>query len=237
MCAGNRRARASTRSSDDAAHARGTEVILHLREGEDELLDRAAPAAHSCASTPTTSPLPVQMRREDGFRRRSGATTRRSIAPSAFWRRPEAGDQRRRSTRSSTSTSRTTSKLRSLATHHRVEGALEYTAAALHSGARAVRPVRSRPAPRRQALRAARVHHGRRRAAACRRYLRFVRGVDRLERPSAQRLARDAAGQSGRREPARRCTSSACWRCSTRAARTGSREALPDILGSIRRAC
>jgi molecular chaperone HtpG len=46
-------AKANTRSRP-AEKAAGTDVTLHLREGEDELLEGAA--ARSCASTPTTSP-------------------------------------------------------------------------------------------------------------------------------------------------------------------------------------
>ena len=76
-------------------------------------------------------------------------------------------------------------------------------AAALHSLARALRPVGPPAAPRRQALRAARLHHGRCRAAAA--------GVPalrarrrRLQRPAAQRLARDPAGVEGHRGDPRR---------------------------------
>ena len=53
--------------------------------------------------------------------------------------------------------------------HNRVEGTHEYTHAAVRAGARAVRPVGPRRPPRAQALRAARVHHGRRASSSCRR--------------------------------------------------------------------
>ena len=86
-------------------------------------------------------------------------------------------------------------------------------AAALHSRARAVRPVGSRRAPRHQALRAPRVHHGRRRAAAARvPALRPRRG--RLERPAAQRVARDPAGVEGHRGDPRRLHAQGARRCS-----------------------
>ena len=76
-------------------------------------------------------------------------------------------------------------------------------ASAVRSRARAVRPVGPRRAPRHQALRAARVHHGRRRAAdAGVPALRARRR--RFERPAAQRLARDPAGIEGHRGDPRR---------------------------------
>ena len=87
-------------------------------------------------------------------------------------------------------------------------------AAAVHPAAGAVRSVGPRAPARHQALRAARVHHGRRRAAdAGVSALRARR--DRLERPAAQRLARNPAAIARRRDDSRRRRSSACWRCST----------------------
>ncbi len=70
--------------------------------------------------------------------------------------------------------------------------------APLRAGAGAVRPVGSRAPPRRQALRAPGVHHGRRRAADA--GLPALRArCRRLERPAAQRVARDPAAVQGRR--------------------------------------
>ena len=78
-------------------------------------------------------------------------------------------------------------------THNRVEGRSEYTQLLFIPAQGAVRPVGPRQARRHQALRQARLHHGRRRAAdAGVPALRPRR--DRLERPAAQRLARDPAG-------------------------------------------
>ena len=69
--------------------------------------------------------------------------------------------------------------------------------APLPAGAGAVRPVGSRAPPRREALRAPGVHHGRRRAAdAGLPALRPRRGG--LERSAAQRLPRDPAAVQGR---------------------------------------
>ena len=72
-------------------------------------------------------------------------------------------------------------------------------AAVLHSAAGAIRPVGPRPSPRHQALRPARLHHGRCRgpdagvpALRARRH--------RLERPAAQRVARDPAAVARRPE-------------------------------------
>ena len=120
---------------------------------------------------------------------------------SALWARTEP-TSRTSSTTSSTSTSRTTSRSRSpgRTTGSRAAG---IHAAALHPGARAVRPVGPRQARRHQALRAARVHHGRRRAAdAGLPALRAGRG--RFQRPAAQRVARDPAGVARRRGDPRR---------------------------------
>ena len=86
----------------------------------------------------------------------------------ALWARPKAEISRRAVPASSTSTSRTISKRRWPGCIARVGGEAGVHAAAVPAGARAVRPVRPRAPPRRQALRAARLHHGRRRAVACR---------------------------------------------------------------------
>ena len=93
-------------------------------------------------------------------------------------------------------------------THAKVEGRQEFTLLLYVPAAGAVRPVGPRAPPRRQALRAPRVHHGRRRAAdAGLPALRARRG--RLERPAAQRVARDPAAVQGR---ARRSASAAIKR-------------------------
>ena len=74
---------------------------------------------------------------------------------------------------------------------------------AVRAGARAVRPVASRSGARPEAVRAARVHHGRRRAVpAAVPALREGRG--RFGRPAAEYFARDAAAGSGHRHDAHR---------------------------------
>ena len=76
-------------------------------------------------------------------------------------------------------------------------------AAALHPGQGAVRPVEPRQARRRQAVRQARLHHGRRRGADA--GLPALRqGRDRLGRPAAQRQPRAAAGKPRREGDPRR---------------------------------
>ena len=76
-------------------------------------------------------------------------------------------------------------------------------AAAVHPGARAVRPVGPQRPPWHQALRAARLHHGRRRTADAA-LPAFRARRDRFERPAAQRLARNPAGEQGHRGDPRR---------------------------------
>ena len=111
-------------------------------------------------------------------------------------------------------------------------------AAAVHSGARAVRPVGPRAPARHQAVRAARVHHGRRRAAAAGvPALRARRG--RFERPAAQRLARDPAGVARHRGDPRRLHEAGarrCWRTSPRTRRRSTRRSGASSAGCSRKA-
>ncbi len=76
-------------------------------------------------------------------------------------------------------------------------------AAALHPGQGAVRSLEPRQARRRQALRQARLHHGRRRGADAG-VPALRQGRDRLERSAAQRLARAAPGKPRRQGDPRR---------------------------------
>ena len=75
--------------------------------------------------------------------------------------------------------------------------------AAVRAEPRAVRPVGPQQARRHQAVRQARVHHGRRRAADAG-LPALHQGRDRLERPAAERLARDPAGVARRQGDPRR---------------------------------
>ncbi len=129
------------------------------------------------------------------------------------WRDRQPGeravDARRRatsptsSTRSSTSTISYDTEAPLAWTHNRVEGRSEYTQLLYIPAQGAVRPVEPRQARRREAVRQARLHHGRRRALMPV-YLRFVKGVIDSSRPAAQRLARAAAGKPRREGDPRR---------------------------------
>ena len=188
----SRRPRAAPRSPCTCARARTT-------------CWTARACAPSSAATPTTSSSPSACRRRSGrtARRSEPARTRRSTRPRALWARAKQRHHRRASTRSSTSTSATTSRTRSPGPTRSVEGRQEYTQLLYVPVARALRPLGPQRPPRREALRAPRLHHGRRRAAPARvPALRARRG--RLQRPAAQRLARDPAGIEGHRGHPRR---------------------------------
>ena len=87
--------------------------------------------------------------------------------------------------------------------HARIEGRTEYTLLLYVPSVAAVRPVGPRAPPRRQALRPPRVHHGRRRAAPA--AVPALRARHRrLQRPAAQRVARDPAGIARRRSDPQR---------------------------------
>jgi hypothetical protein len=106
------------------------------------------------------------------------------------------------STRPSTSRSATTASAAGL--HAQPRGrAQRIHPAAVHAGQGAVRPVEPRQARRREAVRQARVHHGRRRGADA--GLPALRqGRDRFRRPAAERQPRAAAGKPRREGHPRR---------------------------------
>ena len=105
-------------------------------------------------------------------------------------------------------------------------------AAALHAEAGAVRSLGPRAPPRHQALRPARVHHGRCRAADAAVPALRARG-DRLERPAAQRLARDPAAVARRRSRSATTRSSACSACSKISPSNRGRQ-VRDVLEGVR---
>ena len=82
--------------------------------------------------------------------------------------------------------------------HNKVEGKREYTSLLYVPGARALRPVAARGGARTEAVRAARVHHGRRRAVPAA-VPALHQGRGRFERSAAERLARAAAAGAGSR--------------------------------------
>ena len=127
---GERRRRRLQHRTDPQREARGTDVILHLRPGEDELL--SGPALRD-DSPQVFRPYHGSHSHEEGAVGHDGARagaaprrTNRSTRP-----RPCGRDPSRRSpkssTTSSTSTSRTTSSRRWRYSHAKVEGRQEYT--------------------------------------------------------------------------------------------------------------
>ncbi len=173
----------------------GTDVTLHLREGEDELLD-AARLRHIITRYSDHISLPIRMRaNRSGTRRRAPTAPATNGDGQPGLRAVGAAEERDRRRAVPRLLQARLARLRRAA---RLDaqprrGPQRVHPAALPARARALRPLGPRPAPRRQALRAARVHHGRRRAAAA--ALPALRARrDRLERPAAQRVARNPAG-------------------------------------------
>ena len=153
--------------------ARGTEVILHLREGEDEFLDphrlRALIRRYSDHIA-----LPVQMRRE-GESGDSGGDYETINRASAFWRRPkqEISDAEYREFYKHVAHDFEDP----LAwTHHKVEGRLEWTAL-LYVPSRAAFDLYDRTHFRGVKLYVQRVFIMDDAEQLLPRYLRFVRGV------------------------------------------------------------
>ena len=207
-----------------SAPQRGTEVTLHLREGQDDCLTRWKLASIIRKYSDHIA-LPIVMRKEewdeekkahrDDRRRRDRQPGLGAVGAA------EAGHHGRavrRVLQARRARQRGAARLRP----RQGRGPHRVHAAALHSLARAVRPLGPRPPARAEALRPARVHHGRCRAAAA--------GVPalrprrrRLQRPAAQRLARDPAGVARRRGDPERLRQARARRCSRTSPRTRRR--------------
>jgi molecular chaperone HtpG len=170
---------------------RGTDVILELREGEDDLLStwrlKSIITKYSDHIT-----LPIVMKKEEWDKDKNEHVVTDEDETvnqaTALWTRSRSDITEEQYTEFYKHVSHDFEA--PLAhTHNRVEGR--------HPVARAVRPLRPRAQARHQALCAPGVHHGRRRAAdAAVPALR--QGRDRFGRPAAQRLARDPAGVARR---------------------------------------
>ena len=193
-CAGSRPATASSRSRPSSAPPAAPSVMLHLKDDGDGVRRRLAAARRWCATTPTTSPsraLPKEGDEERRPRRRlRGRQPGAGAVDAAAHRNHGRGVPR-----ASTSTSRTTAT-------DRWPGATTGSRASASTPACSTCPrsapfdlFAARAAARPQALRAARVHHGRRRAVPAG-VPALRQGRRRFERPAAQRLARDAAAGS-----------------------------------------
>ena len=188
-CAGSPTAAASSSSRWPTKASRGTQITLHVREGQDDLLSgsRLRAILRKYSDYIVQPILMPEETWEDGKQvkgtefetvnqasacgRGQGRDHRRAVQGVLQARRPRLRGSARVDARA-----------------HR--GPAGVHAAPLHPGARAVRPVGPPVTARRQAVRAPRVHHGRRGAAAAVvPALRARRG--RLERSAAQRVARD----------------------------------------------
>ena len=160
--------------------------------------------ARSSAGTPTTSCSPSSCRRRSGRtarrrRPREDETVNQAQRPLGA----RQGRHHRRGVQGVLQARRPRLRGSARLGARARRGAPGIHAAPLRPVARAVRPLGPQRAPRREALRAPRLHHGRRGAAAARvPALRARRG--RLQRPAAQRLARDPAGVEGHRGDPRR---------------------------------
>ena len=201
---GERRAPASTPSSRRRARGAAPTSSCTCKPDQDELLS-AWQLKRSSTQLLRPHRHPILMRKEEWDKDKGEIVERDELETvnqaSALWARPksEITDEQYKS---STSTSRTTAATRSPG-RTTASRAAPSTPSCSTSRAGAVRPVGSRAPPRHQALREARLHHGRRRAAAARvPALRARRR--RLRRPAAQRVARDPAGVARRRRDPRR---------------------------------
>ena len=178
---------------------RGTDVILHLRPDEDDLL-----SGHRLReilrkySDHIAVPILMKQERWDSDAKKQVATDEDEQVnrASALWARPKSEISEEQYHELYKHVAHDVDAAARL--HARQGGgAAGVHAAPLRAGAGAVRLVGSRAPPRRQALRAPGVHHGRRRAAdAGLPAFRPRRGG--LERSAAQRVPRDPAAVQGR---------------------------------------
>ncbi len=184
---------------------RGTSVILHLREGEEEFLSgwklRSIVSKYSDHIS-----LPILMQKEEWDEEAKKQVTKDEWAPvNKAVGALDAAEERDHEGAVRGVLQADQLRLRGAARVHAQprRGPQRIHAAALHPGQGAVRPLEPRQARRRQALREARLHHGRRRGADAG-VPALRQGRDRLERPAAQRLARAAAGEPRREGDPRR---------------------------------
>ena len=141
---------------------RGTEIVLHLRDGHDDLLSRWRLAAIVRKYSDHIA-LPILMRKEvwDEEKKAYRAADEDETVnqASALWARPKAGHHGR-AVRGVLQACRARQRSAARARACEGRGPDRIHAAPLRPGACAVRPVGPRPSARPQALRAARLHHG-----------------------------------------------------------------------------
>ena len=184
------RAPATSRSRRSRAPSAAPSVTLHLREGEEEFL--SAWKLKSIISQVLRPHLAADPDAEGGVgRARQEARCTQGRVGDRSTRPPRCG----RGRKSDITDEQYEEFYKQIShdseaplayTHNRVEGRSEYTQLLYIPAQGAVRPVEPRQARRRQALRQARLHHGRRRGADA--GLPALRqGRDRLGRPAAER--------------------------------------------------
>lgn len=170
---------------------RGTDVTLHLREGEDEFLS-SWKLRQTIRNNSDHITLPILMNKEKWDEEKkeiwsSPTKTKPFNQASAPWARPksEITDEQYKEFYKHVAHDFEDPLAY---THAKVEGKQEYTQLLYKSAEGAVRSVGSQRPPWHQALRAPRLHHGRRRKADAALPALHPRG-GRLKRPAAQRLA------------------------------------------------
>ncbi len=184
---------------------RGTDVILHLREGEEEFLSTWKLKSIVSKYSDHIS-LPILMKKEEWDSEKKEQVTKDEWETvnkaSALWSRRQERHHRRAVPGVLQADQLRQRSAAGLHPQPR-RGSQRIHTAALHPGQGALRPVEPRQARRRQAVRQARVHHGRRRGADAG-VPALRQGRDRLGRPAAERVARVAAGKPRREGHPRR---------------------------------
>jgi molecular chaperone HtpG len=176
-CGGNPRRMETSPSKRWSDPKRGTTIVLHLKD-EPRSSSTAGACVRWCVGIRITSPFPCACRRKGEASLEYEAVNRGT----ALWARPkgEIKDERIRRV-----LSQPDARLGEPLTwsHNRVEGKRDYTSL-VYSRRGAVRTLAARRRPRPQAVRAARVHHGRRRAVPAA-VSALRQGRARLGRPAA----------------------------------------------------
>ncbi len=195
-CAGARRARVTSRSKRSRRPERGTDVTLHLREGEEEFLKHWKLKSIIAKYSDHIS-LPILMPKEEWDEEKSEYVQKDEWETvnkaAALWTRPkqEITDAQyvefyKQISFDGQCAARVHAQPR--------RGPHRIHAVAVRAVEGAVRSVESRQARRREALRQARVHHGRRRGVDAG-VPALRQGCHRQLGPAAQRVARAAAGK------------------------------------------